>query len=85
MPEKIAVVTTLMATIPGNMNFLKSKPAVRADQPAHAVAEDEQEQHRLDQPAEDARPGAHEADQLAHPHHPDRAELVAQDRVGALA
>ena len=28
MAEKIAVMTTLIATMPGNMNFLKSKPAV---------------------------------------------------------
>ena len=28
MPEKIAVVTTLIAMMPGNMNFLKSNPAV---------------------------------------------------------
>ena len=43
------------------------------DESAHAVAEDEEEQHRLDEAAEDTGPGPDVADELTLPDHPDDA------------
>src|SRR5208283_492806 len=45
-------------------------------QTAHSVAEDEEEEHRLNKPAHYAGPGPHIADELPLPHHPYDADLI---------
>ena len=61
------------------MKVLKLTPWVPAEASEEMPgAEHEQEQERLDQRGEDAQAVATEADQLAPPHDPDRAQLAAQ-------
>jgi hypothetical protein len=53
-----------------------------ARQRGQAGAEDEQEQHRLDQAGDGPQPVAFEPDQLAVPDNADRAQVLAQPALG---
>src|ERR1019366_992463 len=53
----------------------------RAYEAAHSVAEHEQEEHWLDQPAHDPGSGPDVTDQFSFPHHANDANLVGDVRV----
>ena len=79
---KIALYTSAMQTIPGNMNVVRSTPSVDAGrQRLQPGPEDEQEQQRLEQPRQDHPGVVDEADQVAPP---DDAHCPALRPPGAL-